>query len=711
MNGDLKNIEYLDTNRILGEGSFSQVYKVRSKLDNQIYALKKINLNLLSEREIHNLKTEISLHKSLSHPFIVAFIDYIFYDNHLYILLEHIPNGCLFFYIHSVSGLCESTALRILYQVTLGIDYLHSRGIIHRDIKPENILVDENFNVKICDFGWSSYIKKGEYKKTVCGTFEYMAPEMLAESNIKYNHKLDVWCLGILLYEILHGNPPFSGGNVHDVRHQQVQQVICIRDSISSETKMLIKGMTQKNTRTRFEVSTILQILDHLKSQNIFTPHVQHQEYVEIIQNYVINIDSVVNRNIPIEFVKIYGDQPYNGFALSPRTIAKVKKIYEKYTKMNQSFTKQDNERFEKACHTSSVQEICTKLNFRKSSGMSMKDHLQVSKRLKKYSFIKTYKKGNQKKKNILSSSGSIFRNKQVSKFHDSSLHGVHSKDIEITSTEKKPYNLKISNNDIQHKSSHQIKKDNSKSQSHYYFGRMTDSKNGSSIPRPNDSSLKINPFQLLKSKLKKFSFTRFDVNNVGKPCADKSDGLTSKLKIKFQTSKFQKKKTSKTKKPNRTIQSKAQFELCRKSTNPFSMVKRMYETDSKIKVLRDKETEFKNKSLRLKNEIKSKLNLIISSPTKKQNLNKTDMSFNNQYESIIQQTKILQKFHSSQNIEFDFLSNERLNDKPTQPSLKKSAEEKDQKDSQKQTVFQKLFFTKNEKKDELIKRTKTKCK
>jgi serine/threonine protein kinase len=205
MLNDLSNFEFLNNDRILGEGSFSKVYKVKSKADGKIYALKQINLKLLSEREIENLQTEISLHRTLNHPNVIQFIDYVFHKHFLYILLEYASNGCLFFYIHSIAGLSEPVALRLINQITLGIDYFHSKGIIHRDLKPENILLDENFNVKICDFGWSSQIKRGEYKSTVCGTFEYMAPEMLEKSRTKYNKKLDVWCLGILLYEILHG--------------------------------------------------------------------------------------------------------------------------------------------------------------------------------------------------------------------------------------------------------------------------------------------------------------------------------------------------------------------------------------------------------------------------------------------------------------------------------------------------------------------------
>lgn len=201
----LKSLELVDPGRILGEGSFSRVLKVRSRVDGRFYALKSIDLRLLSDREIDNLNTEITLHRSLRHPNIVTFVDHLYENDHLYILLEHSSNGCLFFYIHSADGLSEPVALRVLYQVANATSYLHSKGIIHRDLKPENILLDENFNVKVCDFGWSSLISTGEYRQTVCGTFEYMAPEMLLPGSINYNHKLDVWCMGILMFEILHG--------------------------------------------------------------------------------------------------------------------------------------------------------------------------------------------------------------------------------------------------------------------------------------------------------------------------------------------------------------------------------------------------------------------------------------------------------------------------------------------------------------------------
>jgi len=121
----------------------------------------------------------------------------------VYFLLEYAGNGCMFFYIHSRDGLPESLALRFFYQTALAVEYLHNSNLIHRDIKPENILLDDNFNVKLCDFGWSCYLDDDDYRTSVCGTYEYMSPEILGTRF--HTNKVDIWCMGILLYELLHG--------------------------------------------------------------------------------------------------------------------------------------------------------------------------------------------------------------------------------------------------------------------------------------------------------------------------------------------------------------------------------------------------------------------------------------------------------------------------------------------------------------------------
>lgn len=97
----------------------------------------------------------------------------------------------------------ERVALRFFYQTVLAVDYLHRLGILHRDIKPENLLLDRDFNIKLCDFGWSCRWNPREPRTSICGTYEYMSPEIVLDQ--RHDSKVDTWCLGVLLYELLHG--------------------------------------------------------------------------------------------------------------------------------------------------------------------------------------------------------------------------------------------------------------------------------------------------------------------------------------------------------------------------------------------------------------------------------------------------------------------------------------------------------------------------
>jgi len=101
----------------------------------------------------------------------------------------------------------ERNAFKYFIQTVSAINFLHSNELVHRDIKPENLLLDEFNNIKLCDFGWCVRIEDDEQRKTFCGTYEYMAPEVINEEY--YNKSIDIWSLGILLYELLHGYSPF----------------------------------------------------------------------------------------------------------------------------------------------------------------------------------------------------------------------------------------------------------------------------------------------------------------------------------------------------------------------------------------------------------------------------------------------------------------------------------------------------------------------
>lgn len=163
--------------------------------------------------------------------------------------MEIAQNGTIFTKIKETKGVSEEEAFEIFIQVCSAIHFLHSLHLVHRDLKPENLLFAEENKVKLCDFGWCAEIQSGE-RETFCGTYEYMAPEIIKEK--PYNTSIDIWSLGILLYELIHGYSPFRAVKGKDDSHKEIFKNIIkcefkIEKQISAECADLIKGFIVKS--------------------------------------------------------------------------------------------------------------------------------------------------------------------------------------------------------------------------------------------------------------------------------------------------------------------------------------------------------------------------------------------------------------------------------------------------------------------------------
>ena len=210
-NLSLTDFEY-DIEKPIGKGGFCTVYKTKFKETKKIYALKVIDKSILNnEEQIKNIENEINIMNELDSRNLLRLITNFEDENRIYIILPLCPNGQLYDIIHKpIRKVKESIIKKYLYQSIQAINYLHKKKIIHRDIKPENILIDNDDNALLSDYGIATHCKEGETRNTYCGTDEYLAPEVIRGE--PYDEKIDIWAIGILIYECVSpsGKTPFN---------------------------------------------------------------------------------------------------------------------------------------------------------------------------------------------------------------------------------------------------------------------------------------------------------------------------------------------------------------------------------------------------------------------------------------------------------------------------------------------------------------------
>lgn len=193
--------------RSIGTGTFGRVYLARYKTL-RYFALKKLRkIDVFRLKQMDHVHHERSLLCRLHHPFIIRLYSAMQDERHLYMLLEYAPGGELFHYLRRAGRLSLEAARFYMAELVLAIEYLHAHDIAYRDLKPENLLLDREGHIKLADFGFAKVVPNLTY--TLCGTPEYLAPEIILGRG--YGKSVDWWALGILLFEMLTGNPPFNG--------------------------------------------------------------------------------------------------------------------------------------------------------------------------------------------------------------------------------------------------------------------------------------------------------------------------------------------------------------------------------------------------------------------------------------------------------------------------------------------------------------------
>ena len=195
----------------LGEGSFGEVWLVRHKILGKDYAMKIIKKSPYSNTK--QIKNEIEILKKLDHPNILKILEFHLTEDKFYIITDYCKDGELFGEFEKKNSFTEKEASFIIYQILQAVRYCHKMRVVHRDIKPENVMISGRENngllhVKLIDFGTAKIFQEGNKQKALVGTSYYIAPEVILG---KYDEECDLWSIGVIMYMMLVGTPPFNG--------------------------------------------------------------------------------------------------------------------------------------------------------------------------------------------------------------------------------------------------------------------------------------------------------------------------------------------------------------------------------------------------------------------------------------------------------------------------------------------------------------------
>ncbi|KAL4508150.1 hypothetical protein ABPG72_021523 [Tetrahymena utriculariae] len=279
----------------LGSGAFGVVFLATHRITGDERAVKAVAKDRLSDKQ--QFQDEINILKELDHPNIVKLYEVYESESTIYLVTEYCEGGELFQYVVQNKRLQEKDAALIMRQLFSAVSYIHDNGVIHRDLKPENFLLKKKSDpttIKMIDFGISKKFKKGEVLRQQSGTPYYIAPEVIEG---QYSEQVDNWALGVILYILLSGTPPFYGKNAQEIFYsiRKCNYNLNLKAFLecSNEVRDLISRLLVKNPKKRL---SDIDCYNH--------PWVQQQVSREN-QNLVISSDSLAGLKKIVELKNI----------------------------------------------------------------------------------------------------------------------------------------------------------------------------------------------------------------------------------------------------------------------------------------------------------------------------------------------------------------------------------------------------------------------
>jgi len=256
-------MERYELGRLVGQGTFAKVYHARSLRTGENVAIKAMEKQkILKVGMINQIKREISVMRLVRHPNIVRLYEVMASKSKIYIVMEYVKGGELFNRVADKGKLKEDEARKYFQQLICAVDFCHSRGVYHRDLKPENLLLDDNGDMKVCDFGLSALPEQfGQdgLLHTACGTPAYVAPEVITMKGYD-GAKADIWSCGVILFVLLAGFLPFHEANLMALYKKIYKGDVKFPPWFSSDVRQLIIRFLDPNPETRITVAQLMEV-------------------------------------------------------------------------------------------------------------------------------------------------------------------------------------------------------------------------------------------------------------------------------------------------------------------------------------------------------------------------------------------------------------------------------------------------------------------
>jgi aurora kinase len=249
------SLDDFEIGKPLGRGKFGSVYLAREKRTKYIVAIKVLQKSQLQKAGVeHQLRREIEIQSHLRHRNILRMYGYFYDSKRIYLILEYSPGGELYKRLTIKGRFSEKVSAKYISDLALALNYCHSKHVIHRDIKPENLLIGAYGEIKIADFGWSVHAPTSR-RNTLCGTLDYLPPEMV--EGREHDEQVDVWSLGVLMFEFLVGSPPFEAAGHNDTYRRISRVDLKFPKGVAEDAQDLIRKLLQKDPRKRMSLKNI----------------------------------------------------------------------------------------------------------------------------------------------------------------------------------------------------------------------------------------------------------------------------------------------------------------------------------------------------------------------------------------------------------------------------------------------------------------------